>query len=163
MRDISVPWFYPCFVPWSSFLRKLAPFLSASQNFMFKYFLSTLEVVGVSSTNIWKFPEIGLPLNHLYWNGIFYCKPSILGIPHLWKPPYFFEMWFPWSNQPHQEEPAKADKDRAALRKHGATKYQEHWNEKLHYHSYITIFEDCGNMIPDFQSSTLWGIYLEYL
>ena len=126
---------------------------------MFKYFLSILEVVGISSTNIWKFPEIELPLGNLYWNGIFYYKPSILGIPHLWKPQYIFRMWFPWSIQPHQEEPAKADKDRAALRNHGATKNTKNIGtlERETQLSYITVFKDCGNMIPDFLSHPLFG------
>ena len=42
----------------------------------------------ISSHSIWRFPEIGLPPVIIHFNGIFPCKPSILGYPHWWKPPY---------------------------------------------------------------------------
>ena len=37
--------------------------------------------LGIIGANIWKFPEIGIPLHHPNFNGISPCKPSILGIP----------------------------------------------------------------------------------
>ena len=42
---------------------------------------------------IWGFPEIGVPLDHPF-NGMLPYKPSILGIPHLWTPPYG-QWWAP--------------------------------------------------------------------
>ena len=36
-------------------------------------------------STIWRFPEIGLPLDHPFFR-IFHSKPSIRGYPHLWKP-----------------------------------------------------------------------------
>ena len=38
--------------------------------------------------DIWRFPEIGVPPVIIHFSRIFPYKPSILGIPHLWKPPY---------------------------------------------------------------------------
>ena len=37
---------------------------------------------------ILRFPEMGVPLVIIHFNGIFHSKPSILGYPHLWKPPF---------------------------------------------------------------------------
>ena len=37
-------------------------------------------------TPIWVFPYMEVPLNHLFYSDCPY-KPSILGYPHLWKPP----------------------------------------------------------------------------
>ena len=37
---------------------------------------------------IWMFPEIGVPPNPPFIDGIFPYKPSIVGYPHLWKPLY---------------------------------------------------------------------------
>ena len=39
------------------------------------------------NTNKWRFPEIGVPPNHPFLDGIFPYKPSIWGYLHLWKPP----------------------------------------------------------------------------
>ena len=36
---------------------------------------------------IWRFPEIGVPLNHPFCR-IFHYEPTILGYPNLWKPLY---------------------------------------------------------------------------
>ena len=51
----------------------------------------TLDLLGKNHpceiSCIWEFPEIGATRNHLF-NGSFVYKPSILGCPHLWKPPY---------------------------------------------------------------------------
>ena len=47
-------------------------------------------VVYNSNIFIWWFPEIGVPPNHPFLDGIFPYKPTILGYPHLWKPPYRF-------------------------------------------------------------------------
>ena len=38
------------------------------------------------------FPEIGVPPNHPFLDGIFPYEPSIRGYPHLWKPPYYI-LW----------------------------------------------------------------------
>ena len=35
--------------------------------------------------NMWSFPKMGLPLVIINFNGLFKCKPAILGIPHVWK------------------------------------------------------------------------------
>ena len=37
---------------------------------------------------IWRCPEIGVPPVIIPFSGIFPFKPSILGYPHLWKPPF---------------------------------------------------------------------------
>ena len=37
---------------------------------------------------IWLFPEIGVPPVIIHLNGTFHYKPTIVGIPHLWKPRY---------------------------------------------------------------------------
>ena len=37
--------------------------------------------------SIWGVPEIGVPVFIIQFNGIFPCRPSISGYPHLWKPP----------------------------------------------------------------------------
>ena len=39
---------------------------------------------------IWGFPKMGVPQNHPF-HGIFSYKPSLLGYPHLWKPPFGYE------------------------------------------------------------------------
>ena len=38
--------------------------------------------------DIWAFPEMGVPLVIIHFNEIFHYKPSILGYPQFWKPPY---------------------------------------------------------------------------
>ena len=47
---------------------------------------------GSTKTNmmniIWRFPEIGVPLNHPFLDGIFHYKPTIWGYPNFRKPPY---------------------------------------------------------------------------
>ena len=40
----------------------------------------------VRCSDIWWFPEIGVPLHHPFLDGIFHYKAC--GIPHLWKPPH---------------------------------------------------------------------------
>ena len=40
---------------------------------------------------IWRFPRIGVP-QIIYVNVIVHYKPSILGYPHLWKPPYIHDL-----------------------------------------------------------------------
>ena len=37
---------------------------------------------------IWGFPKMGVPLVIIHFNGIFYCKLSILGYHYFRKPPY---------------------------------------------------------------------------
>ena len=55
---------------------------------------------------IWRFPKMGVPLViiHLYpfLDGIFPHKLSIVGYPHLWKPPYtlIYPFWIQWARQP---------------------------------------------------------------
>ena len=39
-------------------------------------------------TEIWMFPKIGVPPNHLLRNRVFHYKPSILGYPYFRKHPY---------------------------------------------------------------------------
>ena len=39
-------------------------------------------------------PKMGGPVNHPFLDGIFHYKPTILGIPHLWKPPIVLWMVF---------------------------------------------------------------------
>ena len=43
---------------------------------------------GGTMTDIWVFPNIGVPPN-IHFNGIFHYKPSILGYPYFWKHPYY--------------------------------------------------------------------------
>ena len=50
-----------------------------------------LEVYPISRS-IWGFPQIGVPLNHPFEQDFPWIKPSILKIPHLWKPP-FIDGW----------------------------------------------------------------------
>ena len=58
---------------------------------------------------IWRFPRMGVPLNHPNFSGIFPCKPSILEYPHSWKPPYLgintskpnFHLEIPWGHLRH--------------------------------------------------------------
>ena len=45
------------------------------------------SVTGDLSLYIWRFPEIGVPPNHPFLDGIFHYKLTILGIPHSRKPP----------------------------------------------------------------------------
>ena len=45
---------------------------------------------------MWRFPEIGVPLNHAFIDRIFHCEPSILGRPPFgeqWKPLSWREQW----------------------------------------------------------------------
>ena len=42
---------------------------------------------------IWMFPKIVVPPNHPFGNRVFHYKPSILGYPYFWKPPYNFNSW----------------------------------------------------------------------
>ena len=66
----------------------------------------------------WWYPEI------IHFNRIFRYKPTILGIPHLWKPPYTYvyaqhlqETWFPAAsgsekltrNQPYRQTDKQTD------------------------------------------------------
>ena len=48
----------------------------------------------VSPSDIWRCPEIGVPPNHPFLDGIFHYKLTILGIPHSRKPPYLFNKPF---------------------------------------------------------------------
>ena len=44
---------------------------------------------------------MGVPPKIIHFNGIFPYKPSILGYPHLWKPPYHkiaCDSWAPYQN-----------------------------------------------------------------
>ena len=43
---------------------------------------------GSTSTPIWKFPKMGVPLNHPFSMGFSLINQPFLGTPHLWKPPY---------------------------------------------------------------------------
>ena len=48
------------------------------------------DLIGVFFVLIWRFPKLGLPPVIIHFNRISPCKPSILGLPHLWKPPYMY-------------------------------------------------------------------------
>ena len=66
---------------------------------------------------IWRFPKIGLPLNHPFLDGIFHQKNHPFGgTPHLWKAPY-----------PLRSSPSPND---------GPWARQCHWNM-----SYATLFK----------------------
>ena len=40
---------------------------------------------------IWRFPEIGVPPNHPFLDGIFQCTPTIFGVPPFMEPPISFQ------------------------------------------------------------------------
>ena len=51
-----------------------------------------VEII-VRIKTIWRFPEIWVPPNHPFFDGIFHYKSTIVGIPHLRKPPYYHQFY----------------------------------------------------------------------
>ena len=72
---------------WSQFVSRAILMLGASTTTGW-----CVEVCVTLENPIWWFPKIGVPPVIIHLNGIFHCKPSILGVPHLWKP-QFVKSW----------------------------------------------------------------------